>query len=179
LGSRTRCLWLTAVCLVGVLAVGGCTRDKPSPTPTPTTPVQVAPATPSPTAPPVITPAVPEVRYHTVQAGETAWDIAAQYGVTLEALVAANELADPNSLEPGQRLVIPEDDDIGRQEATPTGSSSETQGVGEEQRTHTVAAGDTLWDIAVEYDTTVDEIVRLNGLDPEGVLTLGQELLIP
>ncbi len=178
MGARTRCLWLMAI-LAGLLMMGGCTRDKPSPTPTPTTPVEVVPATPSPTAPPVITPAVPEVRYHTVEPGETAWDIADQYGVTLEALVAANELADPNRLEPGQRLVIPEADGTGAEESTPTGTSSETQGVGGEQRTHTVAAGDTLWDIAMEYDTTVDEIARLNDLDPDGVLTLGQQLLIP
>ncbi len=179
MGSRTRGLWLAAICLMGLMALEGCTRDKPSPTPTPTAPVEVVPATPSPTAPPVITPAVPEVRYHTVQPGETAWDIATQYGVTLEALVAANDLADPNRLEPGQQLVIPEGDDVRAEESTPTGSSPETQDAGEEQRTHTVAAGDTLWDIAVEYDTTVDEIARLNGLDPEGVLTLGQQLLIP
>jgi LysM repeat protein len=178
LGSRTR-YWLTAISLVGLLVVGGCTRDKPSPTPTPTELVELVPATPSPTAPPVITPAVPEVRYHTVQAGETAWDIAAQYGVTLEALVTANELADPNRLEPGQRLVIPEGDDSGTEEATPTGPSIGEEDVGAEQRTHTVAPGDTLWGIALQYDTTVDEIARLNDLDPEGVLTLGQELLIP
>lgn len=179
MGSRTRCLWLTAVSLVGLLMVGGCTRDKPSPTPTPTTPVEMVPATPSPTAPPVITPAVPEVRYHTVQTGETVWDIATQYEVTLEALVAANELADPNRLEPGQRLVIPESDDTGTEESTPAESSPDAQDVGGGQRTHTVASGDNLWGIALEYDTTVDEIARLNDLDPEGILTLGQQLLIP
>jgi LysM repeat protein len=178
LGSRTRSFWLTATFL-GLLVVGGCTRERPSPTPTPTTPVEVVPATPSPTAPPVITPAVPEVRYHTVQPGETLWDIANQYGVTLEALAAANELADPNTLEPGQRLVIPEAEGAGGEEPTPTGSSSETQGVSTEQRTHTVVDGDTLWGIALEYDTTVDEIARLNDLDPDGVLTVGQQLLIP
>jgi LysM repeat protein len=46
-------------------------------------------------------------------------------------------------------------------------------------RTHIVADGDTLWDIAEAYGTTVDEIAALNDLDPEGTLTLGQELLLP
>jgi spore germination protein len=42
-----------------------------------------------------------------------------------------------------------------------------------------VAPGDTLWDIAEAHGTTVDEIAKLNNLDPEGVLTLGQQLLLP
>lgn len=179
LRSRTTHLCLTAISLAGLVLAGGCTRDRPSPTPTPTATVEVVPATPSPTAPPMITPVVPQVKYHTVQPGETAWDIANEYGVTLEALVAANELADPNRLEPGQQLVIPEADDTIPEESSPTEPSSEGQGIGSSQQTHTVAAGDSLWSIAAQYDTTVDEIATLNDLDPEGILTLGQELLIP
>ena len=175
---NTSHLYLTMVCLAGLLLAGGCTRDRPSPTPSPTATVEMMPATPAATAPPVITPAVPEVTYHTVRPGETAWDIANEYGVTLEALIAANELTDPNRLEPGQQLVIPEADD------TPAEDSSQTEPSPEEQsnrvsRTHTVVAGDTLWSIAEQYDTTVDEIAALNDLDPEGILSLGQELQIP
>jgi LysM repeat protein len=157
----------------------GCTRDRPLPTPTPTATVHAVPATPSPTAPPVITPDVPKVTYHTVLPGETLWDIADQYGVTVDALVAANELLDPDALEPGQQLVIPESESDGGQDSTPTEPSPDAQDDEGGERTHTVAAGDTLWSIALEYGTTVDEIARLNDLDPEGILTLGQELRIP
>jgi LysM repeat protein len=183
LGARTTCLWLSAMSLVGLLMVGGCTRDKPLPTPTPTPPVEEVLVTPSASAtpPPEIAPVVPEVTYHTVQAGDTAWGIAEQYGVTLEALIAANELSDPNSLQPGDRLVIPNDEDTSGEDPAPTDSSPESAGqnVDTLPRTHTVGAGDTLWSIALEYDVGVDEIARLNGLDPEGILTLGQELQIP
>lgn len=51
--------------------------------------------------------APPGARIHTVQAGETLLAIARQYGVTVEALVAANNLADPNTLAVGQQLIIP------------------------------------------------------------------------
>ena len=183
MGARITCLWLTAMSLAGLLMIGGCTRDKPLPTPTPTLPGEAVLATPSPSAtpPPEIAPIVSEVTYHTVQAGDTVWGIAEQYGVTLEALIAANELSDPNSLQPGDRLVIPNDDDTAGDSAAPTDSSPESEGqnVVESARTHTVGAGDNLWSIAVEYDTSVDEIASLNGLDPEGILTLGQELQIP
>jgi LysM repeat protein len=183
LGARTTCLWLTAMSLAGLLMLGGCTRDKPLPTPTPTLPGEVVLTTPSPAAtpPPEIAPVAPELTYHTVQAGDTVWGIAEQYGVTLDVLIAANELTDPNRLQPGDRLVIPNDEDTAGEDTAPNDSSPESEGQNMDgsPRTHTVGAGDTLWSIAVEYDTSVDEIASLNGLDPEGILTLGQELQIP
>ncbi len=44
---------------------------------------------------------------HVVQAGDTLGTIAQQYGVSLEALMQANGLADPNLLSIGQTLEIP------------------------------------------------------------------------
>ena len=41
------------------------------------------------------------------------------------------------------------------------------------------SAGVNLWSIAIRYDTTVDEIAALNEVDLEGILALGQQLLIP
>lgn len=55
--------------------------------------------TPQPTA---------EVRKHVVLAGETLLAIAQQYNTTTQALMAANNLSDPNFLRVGQELVIPE-----------------------------------------------------------------------
>jgi len=44
---------------------------------------------------------------HVVAAGETLSRIAQQYGVTVDALIRANQLSDPNTVRVGQRLVIP------------------------------------------------------------------------
>jgi LysM repeat protein len=44
---------------------------------------------------------------HVVAAGDTLLDIALRYDVELEALQAANELADPDTLDVGQELLIP------------------------------------------------------------------------
>lgn len=44
--------------------------------------------------------------------------------------------------------------------------------------THTVVKGDTLWDLARRYGTTVEAIKRLNNLTSD-LLKIGQELLIP
>ncbi|HNS02143.1 MAG TPA: LysM peptidoglycan-binding domain-containing protein [Anaerolineae bacterium] len=55
--------------------------------------------TPQPTA---------EVRKHVVLAGETLLAIAQQYNTTTQAIMAANNLSDPNFLRVGQELIIPE-----------------------------------------------------------------------
>lgn len=44
---------------------------------------------------------------HTVQPGEGIYAIARQYGVTPEAIIAANNLGDPNLIYPGDQLIIP------------------------------------------------------------------------
>jgi LysM repeat protein len=68
-----------------------------SATPLPVTELPLPP-TPTPTAPSVA---------HIVQEGETLSQIAAQYGVSLEALVAANGLANADQIAVGQQLIIP------------------------------------------------------------------------
>lgn len=45
---------------------------------------------------------------HTVSSGESLFVIAQRYGVTIDAIVEANDLANPNQLSIGQQLIIPE-----------------------------------------------------------------------
>lgn len=44
---------------------------------------------------------------HIVQAGDTIYSIGRQYGVSPDAIIAANNLANPNRLDIGQTLIIP------------------------------------------------------------------------
>ncbi len=48
---------------------------------------------------------------YTVQPGDRLSDIAEQFGVTVDALVEANNIEDPDIIYPGQELVIPSDDE--------------------------------------------------------------------
>jgi LysM repeat protein len=59
------------------------------------------------TVPDVETTVVGGGRIHTVQSGETLLAIARQYGVTIEDIVQANNLANPDTLSVGQELIIP------------------------------------------------------------------------
>jgi LysM repeat protein len=62
---------------------------------------------------------------------------------------------------------------------SPAGSPTAAATTTPEGRSYIVRSGDTLSSIAVENDTTVDEIVALNpGLDPD-TLDVGAEILLP
>ncbi len=59
------------------------------------------------TVPDVETTVVSGGRVHTVQSGETLMAIARQYGVTVDDIVQANNLPNPDTLSVGQELIIP------------------------------------------------------------------------
>ena len=77
----------------------------PSPTPEPT-PTASGSATATPSATPTESPgATPLV--HVVQSGEFLDLIARRFGVSLQALIEANDIENPDQIEVGDRLIIP------------------------------------------------------------------------
>jgi len=81
------------------------TEPSAVPTDAPTAaPTDAPTATPAPT--PVIT-AGPGQFIYVVKVGETLSDLASRFGVTVEAIVAANHLPDKNLIITGQHLIIP------------------------------------------------------------------------
>ena len=102
----------------------------------------------------------------TVQPGDSLWSIAAATGTTAAALRAANGLTG-DTINPGVALTVP-----GRY-ADP---SSADRG-GTTPPTISVARGDTLWDIAKRYDTTVATLMAANELSNQN-LQAGQVLRI-
>ncbi|OPY58685.1 MAG: putative L,D-transpeptidase YkuD [Pelotomaculum sp. PtaU1.Bin035] len=44
---------------------------------------------------------------HTVHTGETLWEIARQYGKTLDQIIQANNIMNPDVIYPGQQIIIP------------------------------------------------------------------------
>ncbi len=90
---------MVAALLLSGACSSGESKEAPSPAASNT---RTSPPTPSPT------PTFPEasVKY-TVKEGDTVFDIAQRYGVTVEAIVAANHLPDATSINVGQVLNIP------------------------------------------------------------------------
>ncbi len=95
-----------------------------------------------------------------VKRGDTLSAIAAHYGVSVAALVEANDITNPDLIQIGQSIVIP------------------GQG-GQADRIHIVAAGETVGALAVQYETRTSEIVSLNKLDNPDLIRIGQKLKIP
>lgn len=93
---------------------------------------------------------------HVVRAEDSLWRMASFYHVTVESIVAANELADPNRLVIGQSLVIPTQGDL-----------------------YVVRRGDTLFTISRQFGVTVQDIVDYNRITEPGRITPGTTLFIP
>jgi len=91
---------VAALVLYGACSAG---ESKETATATPGT------ATPTPLRTPTPTPTFPDAEVtYTVQEGDTLYDIAQLFGVTVEAIVAANHLPDATSIAIGEVLIIPD-----------------------------------------------------------------------
>lgn len=114
-------------------------------------PVEV---TSDPNAPPI-------PRVHAVQDGENLTIIATNFGVTVEDIMAINNLANGDLLQVGQELIIP-------------------GGTGEAIATaYTVAPGDTLAGIAAAFNTSSADVVATNRLIIDNPpLIVGQQVPI-
>lgn len=44
---------------------------------------------------------------YVVHSGDNLWNIAKRYGISVDSIIKANNLPDPNTLYPGQQLIIP------------------------------------------------------------------------
>jgi murein DD-endopeptidase MepM/ murein hydrolase activator NlpD len=131
-------------------------------------------------------------RTHTVAPGESVWAIAQETGVSLGALMTANNLSEGSVLHSGELLVIPAPDPIPAPmaptaPATPSpnlrtsalGGSEHTAGSGSAPRTYTVAFGDTLWDVARDAGVSLGEILAVNQISETDTIHPGDILVLP
>lgn len=125
------------------------------------------PAT-GPTPEPSATPEA-EAPVYVVVPGDTLYSIAQRFGSTVEAIVAANNIADPRVINVGQKLVIP----TAQSGLVPTSQPDANR------RVHPVQPGDTLNSLAYRYGTTYWTLLEANDLHRLGLLWPGQELVIP
>jgi len=106
---------------------------------------------------------------YVVQPGDTLFAIAERFGSTVEAIVAANDIADPSLIAVGQKLRIPtaEPERLPGVEAQPN------------RRLHPVRPGETLPFLAFRYGTTVWNLKQANDLPRLDVLWPEQVLEVP
>ena len=103
---------------------------------------------------------VENIQNYTVKQGDTLWSIAKKYNINVTDLKKANRLKSSN-LKLGQILQIPILNEIAK-----------------EDNIYVVKKGDTLYKIAQNFGTTVNDIIKTNNLT-KTLLNIGQVLEIP
>lgn len=184
-------------------ACGGDDEAEPTPEPTSSETTPIPTATPFATTPEPTIVASPtaeatatqttaasgeEVEY-AVEAGDTLFAIAERFDTTVDAIMELNDIEDAALIFVGQVLTVrqgyaPEgsettaDTDDG-DDADDSGAETTTDESGAE--IYVVQAGDTAYDIALQFDITVEELAAANGTTVDGLanLLVGDELIIP
>ncbi len=107
---------------------------------------------------------------HTVQAGDTLWDIARQHGVTTRQIADWNRIALNDTLRRGQKLTLWPGN---AQAAAPAAPASTTQSI-----RYTVRSGDSLWAISKRFRVSVADLRDWNDLATGQQLRPGQRLQV-
>ncbi|MCB9451722.1 MAG: LysM peptidoglycan-binding domain-containing protein [Anaerolineaceae bacterium] len=121
---------------------------------------------------------------HIVQNGDTVGAIARLYGSTIDAIITKNGLDESALIRVGQSLLIPVTL-FAPATSTPTPTPIVTASVATSvpvQPTSTVYVvqpGDTLFRIALRFNTTATTLAQLNGITNMNVIRVGQQLTVP
>lgn len=123
------------------------------------------------------------VRY-VVQPGDTVYDIAGRYGLTVAVLAAANNLTDPGVIFPGEVLLIPDGSGSVAEAETAAAVTAEpaaaaTPDLSGEGNTYTVRSGDNPYRIARRFGVPVQTLIEINHITNPTRLKVGQLLIIP
>lgn len=113
-----------------------------------------------------------------VNPGETLTSIALRYGVSVEALIRANNLPNPNFVYSGQRLLIP-DPLMTFPNAPAQANASAASAPSQQVVYYTVRPGDTLAAIAQRHGVSIAAIAQANNLTNWNFVWYGQRLKIP
>ena len=98
-----------------------------------------------------------------VQSGDSLYSISKKFNTTVDELKRINNLSS-NTLSINQRLLIPQ--------------ANENQNSNQNNSIYIVKSGDSLYSIAKRFNTTVDELKRINNLSSNN-LSINQKLILP
>jgi murein DD-endopeptidase MepM/ murein hydrolase activator NlpD len=104
----------------------------------------------------------PEGPIYIIQPGDSLWNIALRFRVSVNDLASINGISDPNQLVVGDQLIIPG-----------------LTGISGILTTRTVAYGDTLISLSRLYQVPIESLVRLNHLTSPAELYVGATFVIP
>jgi len=94
--------------------------------------------------------------------GDTLSSIAQKFHTTYQELARINGITNPNLINVGQIIKLPSS-------STPSSST----------HSYKVVSGDTLSGIAKKFNTTLQELVRINGITNPDLIRVGQIIKVP
>lgn len=106
---------------------------------------------------------------YTVRRGDSLWEIAQRYGLTVSKLIAWNDLPASGRIKPGQQL---------RLSVPGIGSASKKSGDSSGAVWYTVRRGDNLSRIAKNFQTTVQQLMSENNIKNPRALRVGSKLKV-
>ena len=107
---------------------------------------------------------VSDDNYYIVQKGDTLWSIASKNNITVSKLKDINNL-NSNLITVGQKLLVNDKLNNGNDNTN-------------DYEVYIIVKGDTLWDIANKYKTTVNKLKTINNLN-SNLLQMGQKIYVP
>lgn len=114
---------------------------------------------------------------HPVAAGDTLWDLARHYGVSVRQIAKWNSMAPGDSLRAGKRLTLWVPAEISRKT-----SEIALNGVNPRNTVrkfgYTVRSGDSISTIADHYNVAVNDLLRWNEISRSSILRPGRKLTV-
>jgi murein DD-endopeptidase MepM/ murein hydrolase activator NlpD len=101
--------------------------------------------------------------WHRVRKGDTVWEIANKYQVSIRSILRANQIASARRLSIGKKLFIPG-----------VVSSQQIDGTW-----HRIKSGDTLWAFARKHHVSVKSLMHVNNLKSSTTLQVNKTIFIP
>lgn len=123
----------------------------------------------------------PQYLRYTVRMGDTLSEIAASVGVSSREVAGWNDMSPGDLIFPGDILLLRRGGAVSGTDEPPSPAlPTETEidiVSGSGRMEHTVVEGDTLWDLAIQYGVSIEQIMHLNSLENSN-LSLGEVLVI-
>jgi membrane-bound lytic murein transglycosylase D len=117
---------------------------------------------------------------HKIQSGESLNLLASKYNTTLEQIISVNGLRD-DIIRTGEYIIVP----LAQQGESYYALSEEQREKsrlnsqkGASKLVYTVVSGDSLWKISEQFDTSINNLIRWNHIQPSAPLSIGKELVI-
>ena len=115
-----------------------------------------------------------------VRPGDTLWDLAITHHTTVASLVERNRLAGGGAMiHVGQRLLVPGRAAPAPSPAKPGAPRHPSAKPAAAGRVHVVAAGDTMYGIAVRYHVSLTKLLAANRLRSPHLIFVGQRIVVP